>query len=252
MLRHRSLDAGEVQSVIIAPDFPPRVRPAALICDFAGVLYDDSEWPRWLSRLLNRVAVACDSKRLFAVWDSEYLDLVHSGARPFHEAFGSLLRHFSLTAGQIDEIAAASRLRRQQLAEYARPYPGVAAALRQLAAEGATLALLADTEHTAPTVALQAERMGMEGVFSVVLSSADLKSAKPRPRGYVEALDRLQASPDQAAFVGRRASHLATAARLGLGTFALNYDSDAAADFHLRRFDELIAILHQWPASAAA
>lgn len=222
-----------------------------LVFDMGDVLYDAGAWRRWLARLLARLGVDIDRNTLFRIWDQQYLDAVHRGIRPYHEAFAAFLHQLGLTSGQVDEVLAASWARKRALESQVLPITGVLPALAELAAMGMRLGALSDSEHPAAQLRRLLARLGLEKYFSSVVSSRDLGETKPAPACYQASLAALGLRPAEAAFVGHDAIELAGAARLGMATIAFNFEPDAVADVYLFRIDALPALLASGTTRAA-
>ncbi|HEY1785227.1 MAG TPA: HAD family hydrolase, partial [Pirellulales bacterium] len=129
------------------------VSPAAarslrgLVFEMTNVLYDATLWRRELVRLLARLEVPACYPVFFDRWDREYLADVQCGFRQFEEAFQAFLLSAGLSWGQIDEIEAASRIRRKELEMAGRPLPGVTATIAKLSQQGLPLAVLTDSPY---------------------------------------------------------------------------------------------------------
>jgi len=216
---------------------------AGLVFDMGDVLFDATAWRLWLLQLLNRMGLQTGYRTFYDVWDREYLDEVHQGRREYGEAFDAFLRAGGLTRCQIDEVNAASRLRKSQLEDDVQPFPGVRSTLARLHSTGLRMAVLSDSESTGPTISARLARMGLGAYFTAVVSSADLGVTKPAREGYVKAVELLGLAPARTAFVGHEADELRGARRAGLRTLAFNFERDAVADLYLGRFEELLPLL---------
>ena len=225
---------------------------AGMIFEMADVLYDTTVWRRWLWRLLPRLGIRADYHAFFAVWDREFLVEVQQGRRELVEAFHAFLAGHGLSWGQIDEIEAACRQRRETITRGTWPLPGVVATLAKLADEGLKLAVLADAVHTAKILEDHLVALGLGGRFAVVVSSVDLESTTPSPLGFETVLAGLELRPSQAAYVGRRARSLSGASAFGLRTIAFNQDEPAHCDIAITQFFELQDIARCWRAGAGA
>jgi HAD superfamily hydrolase (TIGR01509 family) len=235
-------------------------RPAAagahpvrgFVFDMGDVLYDATVWRRWLLKLLGRIGVHTTYRCFFQVWDHEYLRDVHRGRRDFCEAFQSFLLSVGLTRAQIDEVEAACQARRRQLEASARPLPGVKATIARLRGAGVPMAVLSDSERRSCALVEQLNRFGLRDMFDAVLSSVELEETKPAAVCYLAALERIDLSPAEAAFVGHDAEELAGARAVGMQTVAFNFDSAAEADMYLARFEDLQDLVGQSRSFAAA
>lgn len=214
-----------------------------LIFDLADVLYDATAWRRWLLQLLPRFGVPADYHTFYRAWDREYLVDVQCGRREFNEAFQAFLFSQGLSWGQIDEVEAASRIRRAECERDVRPLPCVAATLRQLSAAGLKLVVLTNAVVPAAELHKILERVGLADLFSAVWSSFDLEAVTPAAVCYQAAIDSLRLPARQAAYVGHQMVALAGAQRAGLRTVAFNHERAARADVYLERFADLPAAL---------
>lgn len=218
---------------------------AGLVFDMGDVLFDATAWRRWLLQLLGRMGLHASYRSFFEIWDRDYLDAVHCGRREYAEAFEAFLRDTGLTRGQIDEINAASAVRKLELESDVRAFPGVRTTLERLRGFGLRLAVLSDSESPSDKLSERLQRLGIGGLFQQVVSSADLGITKPAEACYQTALDRLKLSATQAAFVGHDRQELWGARRVGMPTIAFNFDRDAVAEAYLPRFDGLITLFER-------
>jgi HAD superfamily hydrolase (TIGR01509 family) len=222
-----------------------------LLFDMGDVLCDATLWRRWLLQLLGRLGLHTHYRSFFYIWDHDYLVDVHCGQRVFGEAFSAFLLSAGLSRGQIDEVQAACKTRRDQWEATARLLPGVKSTLYRLHGQQLTLGVLSDSEHSGEVLASRLERLGLHGLFTAVVSSVDIGRTKPDPTCYQTALEAMRMDRDRVAYVGHDAEELAGAARFGLTTIAFNYDQESQADVYLHRFEGLLDLLPA-PSSFAA
>jgi FMN phosphatase YigB (HAD superfamily) len=219
---------------------------AGLIFEMADVFYDASLWRRWLWQLSSRFGVRCDYHAFYESWDREFLVPAQCGRREMGEAFGAFLASHGFSWAQIDELEAACRPRRDELALDTRSFPGVAETLFALSAKGLRLAVLSDAVCPAERLQKQLAQLGIEGAFAAVLSSFDLEAATPDAGCYHAALDRLALRATQVAYVGHRCRGLGGATAVGLRTVAFNGEPTATGDVTITRFSELLGIVDRW------
>ncbi len=223
---------------------PPRSL-RGLVFEMTNVLHDATLWRREVVKLLARLGIPACYPAFFDDWDREYLSDVQCGFRQFEEAFQAFLLSRGLSWGQIDEIEAATRVRRQELEERVRPLPGVAATLAKLNAQGLPLALLTDSPYPAARLEKELDKLSLSGCFQSVLSSFDLEVTKPDPACYQAAIRALGVPAQELAFVGCDHESLAGAAACGLRTIAVNCQQAVSADAQLTRFSELLEIVER-------
>jgi HAD superfamily hydrolase (TIGR01509 family) len=222
-----------------------------LLFDMGDVLYDATVWRHWLLRLLTRLGWNFDYREFFHVWDTRYLVDVHCGRRSYQEAFQEFLLAMGLPRGLIEEVEAASLAKRRELEATTRPLPGARPTIARLHAAGIVLGVLSDSESPGAALSRRLERLGFQIRFAAVVSSLDLRRAKPEPACYETALERMRLPPAQVAFVGHDGEELAGAAAVGMPTIAFNDQPGTEADLHIERFEELLYLTRS-PALAAA
>jgi putative hydrolase of the HAD superfamily len=238
-------DGGRLYAV--AEEARLQAPPTALLFACDNVLYDATVWERWLVKLLKHVGVPIDQESFGRQWEQEFLADIQCGRREFDEAFRDYLRQLGLSRGLIDEVAAASQGRRHQYLRETRPMPHIRQTIVALAKVGFSLGLLADSELTVAELEQHLTRLGFGGQFQFVLASVELGHTKAEPEGYRAAAVRFGTPPERIAFIGNHPQHLSAAARLGMPTIAFNYDDQARADLYLSKFDELMAVVTNWP-----
>jgi HAD superfamily hydrolase (TIGR01509 family) len=209
-----------------------------IMLDTADVFYDATLWQRWLARLIGHLGLAVDYAAFFDAWQRDYLVDVNRGRRETTEALQAFLLASGLSWAQIDEIEAASRIRRQNLESHLRPLPGVVSTIAALASSNVALLAWADIPQPAAQLAARFERLGLAHRFHSILTSFDVERAQPEPQCYRAALDALQLAEREVLYVGHDARHLAGARAAGLRTVA--FQGGAKADFYLPRFVDLL------------
>jgi putative hydrolase of the HAD superfamily len=94
--------------------------------------------------------------------------------------------------------------------------------------DGYMLGIVTDTANPVHAKLSWFERGGFGHVWDSIISSKELGTRKPDPKIYHAALQQLGLTPDQAVFVGHKASELDGARAIGMKTIAFNPDRDAA------------------------
>jgi len=121
-------------------------------------------------------------------------------------------------------------------------FEGVCETLHALKEQGFLLAIVTDTANSISSKLNWFERGGFGHVWDAIISSMDIGTRKPDPKIYEAALAQLGLTPDQAVFVGHRASELAGARAVGMQTIAFNYDKDASADYFIEKFSDILHV----------
>jgi HAD superfamily hydrolase (TIGR01493 family) len=228
---------------------PVPIPLAALVVDLDHVLYDASPWQRWLLQLLNRIGLHTHYQCFFRTFERDYLDGVYRGERDYWEALRDYLMAVGVSKGRTAEVLAAAHGKHRELWQDVRPLPGVSATLAQLAARGVRLAVLSNSPESATAIEQKLQRLGIAGRFEIVLSSRDLRVAKPMPECYQAALRALDLQSDDVGFIAHETLELAGAGLAGMTTFAINHAADAEADVFLDRFEQLLS--HVLPVTLA-
>jgi FMN phosphatase YigB (HAD superfamily) len=223
-----------------------------LLLDVCNVLYDDTDWRRWLLRLLMRLGLRTEYGPFFRVFDRDYLDAVYRGQCPFSDALDAFLISAGLSAGQAEEVHRALDYQRRHSDATHRPLIGVRETLAQLHATGVKLGVLCNCEHSGETLRQQLAELLGESPWTAVISSRDLGRTMPDAACYRAALDAMRLPAAATAFVGHDARELHGAAAQGLATIAFNSDRDARADVYLQRFEDLIELTRFSPGCSAA
>ena len=121
-------------------------------------------------------------------------------------------------------------------------FDGVPETLCALKQQGYLLGIVTDTANSVAAKLSWFERGGFGHVWDSIISSMDIGTRKPDPKIYEAALNQLGITPDQAIFVGHRASELSGARDVGMLTVAFNHDKDASADIFVEKFSDLLTI----------
>ncbi len=107
----------------------------------------------------------------------------------------------ALDPGRVDELVAAYRAHNEPLHDELEAFWEVVEVLPRLRAEGRRLGIV--TAKRRATVQLAFDQLpGLEANFEVVIGAEDTDRHKPDPDPILEALARMDASPEDAAYVG--------------------------------------------------
>jgi FMN phosphatase YigB (HAD superfamily) len=220
--------------------------------DACNVLYDDTDWRRWLLRLLLRLGLRTEYCPFFRILDRDYLDAVYRGQQDFGDALNAFLTSAGLSAGQTEEVCRAVDSYRRYGVHRLRPLIGVRQTLALLDSAGVKLGVLCNSEHSGEAIRQQLGEILGESPFAAVISSRDLARTMPDAACYRTALDAMQLPIADVAFVGHDSRELRGATVQGLMTIAFNHDRDARANIYLQRFEDLLAVTRVLPHCLAA
>lgn len=216
---------------------------SALVLDLDHVLYDASPWQRWLLQLLNRIGLQTHYEAFYCAFERDYLDGVYRGQRDYWDALRAYLIEAGVSRGRVEEVLAAGHGKHRELWQSVRPFPGVVSTLEQLATRGVRFAVLSNAVADKDQFDQQLKQLGLRCRFDVVLSSRELRIAKPSPEAYQAVIAALDLPPERIGFVGHATLELAGAGLAGLTTFAINHADDAEADAYLDRFERLLSLV---------
>lgn len=121
-------------------------------------------------------------------------------------------------------------------------FDGVQETLVALKEKGFLLGIVTDTANPIHVKLEWFEQGGFVHVWDSIISSQEVGVRKPDPAIYFAALRQLGVTPEQAAFVGHKASELEGARAVGMRTIAFNYEDSAKADFYIQKFSELLTL----------
>ena len=236
-----------------AVDSPPARSLRGLVFEMTNVLYDATLWRCNVVRLLVRLGVPATYPTFFELWDHEYLAAVQCGFRQFEEAFQAFLLAKGLAWSQVDEIEAASRVRRKELEACSRPLPGVAATIAALARLGLPQAVLTDSPYPAGR---DRGRTGQiiagQAAFRPCSRRSTWRPPSPPPSATWPRSPRLDLAADEVALVASDQASLAGARACGLRTIAVNWPDDVVADARLTKFNDLLTLCERWTALQVA
>ncbi len=121
-------------------------------------------------------------------------------------------------------------------------FDGVKETLLGLKERGLLLGVVTDTYQPTSVKLEWFDEAGIGRVWDAFVSSCEVGVRKPEPDIYRIALHELGIQPEEAAFVGHKASELDGAKAVGMTTIAFNYEENAEADFHIERFNDLLTL----------
>jgi pyrophosphatase PpaX len=148
---------------------------------------------------------------------------------------------------QVDELVRVYRAHNEALHDDLQACAGMEDVLATLKAEGRTLGLV--TAKRRATVELAFARLPIDHYFDTVVSGDETERHKPDPAPLLLALERLDARPDDAVYVGDSPYDMQAARAGGLGavgvTWGRIHDRDALADAGVvvDTAEELLAVL---------
>jgi len=156
----------------------------------------------------------------------------------------------ALAPDRVDDLVTAYREHNEPLHEELEAFWEVVEVLPRLRAEGRRLGIV--TAKRRETVQLAFDRLpGLEASFDVVITSDDTERHKPAPDPLLAAVDRLDAEPEAAAYVGDSPFDIRAAKAAGMHAVAVGWGGIHSAETLLReepdvfveRAEDLLAAL---------
>ena len=126
-----------------------------------------------------------------------------------------------LDESRVDELVRVYRAHNEPLHSDLVCCAGMEDVLAALKQEGRTLGIVTAKRRT--TVALAFEHVPIEHLFDVVVGSDDTERHKPAPDPILHALERLGATPEQAAYVGDSPFDVRAAKAAGVHAVAVSW-----------------------------
>lgn len=133
---------------------------------------------------------------------------------------GLMAQMRALDESRVDELVEAYRLHNEPLHAELEPFAGIEDALDVLRREGRRLGLV--TAKRLATIRLAFEVLPqLEAYFDVIVGADETERHKPHPDPILLALVRLDAAPDQAAYVGDSPFDIQAAREAGVAAVAV-------------------------------
>jgi pyrophosphatase PpaX len=126
-----------------------------------------------------------------------------------------------LDARRVDDLVEAYREHNEPLHAELEACVGIERVLAGLVAEGRRLGVV--TAKRRATIRLAFDVLDLEGFFDVVVGAEDTERHKPHPEPILLALERLGASPDEAAYVGDSPFDIRAAKAAGVHAIAVTW-----------------------------
>jgi pyrophosphatase PpaX len=151
------------------------------------------------------------------VLDRELSDaeLLSSVGTPLHDQMRLI------DAERAEELVAVYRAHNEPLHDALQPCDGIVDVLARLKADGRRLGIV--TAKRGATVELAFAVLPLRDFFDVVVAAEDVSRHKPAPDPLLLALERLDAEPDQAVYVGDSPFDVAAARAAGVQSVAVTW-----------------------------
>jgi HAD superfamily hydrolase (TIGR01509 family) len=122
-------------------------------------------------------------------------------------------------------------------------FEGVPETLHELKRKGFKLGIVTNTFNSRQEKNSWFKTVGIDNIWDSYADSFELQVTKPDPKIYLAALEPINESPENAAFVGHAKIEIDGAKAIGLTTVIFNPDPDCKeADFKIEKFNDLLKI----------
>jgi pyrophosphatase PpaX len=156
----------------------------------------------------------------------------------------------ALDAARVDDLIAAYRAHNEPLHDELEAFWEVVEVLPRLRAEGRRLGIVTAKRHASVQLAFE-QLPGLEANFDVVVGAEDTSRHKPDPEPLLVALERLDAAPDAAAYVGDSPFDIRAAKAAGVHAVAVAWGGIHGTDVLerekpdalVRHAEDLLAVL---------
>jgi pyrophosphatase PpaX len=211
------------------------VRFAVVLFDFDGTVVDSGEMIVASMRHAARTVLGLD------IPDEELR--AHVGGAGLRDQM------LALAPDRVEELVEVYRVHNEPLHDDLRCCAGFPETLGRLRAEGRKLGIV--TAKRRATVQLAFDRLPLERYFDVVVASEDTERHKPDPAPILLALERLEARPEETAYVGDSPFDVAAANAAGVFSIAVAWGNihtrerveAELPDAYVETVDELLALL---------
>lgn len=216
-------------------------KPRALIFDVGDILYDASQWRRWLTSELNQLGIKLSYDQLVHDWE-RLLVAVYKGQAEYWDAFEDLLSSYDLSSSQKESLKSAAQKKGKTVQVDRKPMPGVPETLRQLQSDGIKLVALSDSESGEAGIRKTLKQLDIEQYFDAVVSSLAIGHVKPEAEAFDFAIQQTGHDKSECGFVAHDIDELEGAQKHQLFAIGYNYHPDAPADVFIEDFSELLTL----------
>ena len=164
----------------------------------------------------------------------------HAGRIETDSFFEWLMKHYGVTNSS-DFADGIELLKKQQSDVHF--FEGVPETLHELKRKGFRLGIVTNTFNSRQEKNTWFKTVGIDDIWDSYADSFELQVTKPDPKIYLAALEPINESPENAAFVGHAKIEIDGAKAIGLTTVIFNPDPDCKeADFKIEKFNDLLKI----------
>lgn len=211
-----------------------------LLVDPCGVLYDDSNWNRWLLQLVSRIGLHTSYTLFYRVWRREYLTLVRSGQCDYWQAMARFLRAAGLSEGQVEQVVWAGQSRKPHFDVGVKPFPGIRATLHEWTMQSISLGVVCSTGYCADRLNARLDSLNLPVLWRTIGLLAASSCRDEQLQSLQVHLRALDVAPSEVALVSQDAWPLSLAQELGMATVAVNAPATVQADLHCDHFTEVV------------
>ncbi len=189
---------------------------AGLLVSAEEILYDSTDWWRWVVQQLVRHGVCCQYDTIYPVWRRDFLDGVNDRRWEYWDAFHRFLRSLGCSQAFAEELACAARPRRNQFMASVRAIPDMRYVVARLLTSNLRLFVMSCAPVPAEDVQQRLRNVGWTREFTHVTSAWQRGRAASDSQLYTELAEEWKLPPSQLAVVGRDPAEVAAAVYAGM------------------------------------
>ena len=196
------------------------LRVTGLVISAEEILYDATDWWRWMVKILCRHGLQANYEAIYGVWRRDFLDAVNRREMEYWPAFCQFLRAVGCSPVQISELLVAALPRRAQFEREIRSIPDVRKTLRRLRERRLRLAVVSCAPVPSDHIVERMRHVGLFDEFEQVVTAWELRHATSDSTLYRQIAARWNLRVEQVAMIGRDPIEVAAAAAAGMTTIS--------------------------------
>ena len=228
-----------------AADVDAPISAAGLLISAEEILYDATDWWRWVVKLLGKIGLHVRYDSIYGVWRRDYLDAVNRHEIEYWPAFCQFLRAAGCSKGQISELIGSVIPRRQQFEAGIRSVPEVGAILNRLRNMGIRLSVVSCSPVSSDDILRRLEQVGLGTRFDQVVTAWDMETAASDPLLYRSVAARWNFRPQDLCMMGIDPVEIEAAEVAGMTTISRVRPADKWRHFRVDHIGDVPPLLRR-------